>query len=1150
MKNYKYIKALLFGASISLTAPTVAPFAADATDQAPAAEPAEDTAQDAAAAENTGEGQPATETPAPATEGAADDNTEASGAFADRLTEVSLDKDTFGDEADKVQNIITTMMNDASAPVSSMTLDEFETKLFSNIDAAYSDNKDMAKSVKYYTALAFEKVFGDEAEKAGKELRLALLNDGADTQKTADEMFASTPTLSDIDAQLMPNAGIVKPAYVKAQSSDSTQTDAAQPETAQQTEATQAAANATALASGDEEAGEADANAASPQQTIDLVSYVSGVGDTTIAVGDAVPAFDGMTFDKTYVSGVTFDTSKIDTTKEGSYPFTMNVQGTNGETASKDFTCTVEANAQVAALREKYAGVARGIDSSMLIGTYLDEWKSTVENAVSEINKKSSEAEMKTITDALPNKLKAISDKQTLDNTKGADLDSLAKYYGALTFKDDSVKALAKAEHDKAVASIKAAKTIDESHAAFTAGQKAIQGVVDENTETIDTLKKDAVEAMKKNAAEYSSDFTKLLTPVFEDRINSAKDADALKKVNTTISNTLSSLDGIDKNFAQVRDVINNLKGLSQDADTTSVLDSIAKTTAKKSEDAVQLTEFAAKALLSDAEGFKTYFKTLSGATITGDKKVDIYASYQKYVSDSEKGREEQEKLQKAKSYAKDELDALLSSVSDTDSKAKAETIVSKAKADVDAATSADSVKSITDKAKADVKTLISQNQAKKQLEDARAQAMSYIDSYASTRAGGDTDISSALEPVISSAKRAVSAASAVSEINAATDTFKSNVDTIVKTVNDKKTAASLALASAKSSALSKLSALQQTADANYTTDDMRNIITNAISAVSKAGSVDECDKIYQDAETNFKNAYLTAIRKAYTDKVNKLMDVTFASEASKTKAQKFVDTALQSISKATDVNAMESIYNTVKGNIDSIMNADAANGTLPLDSATTIEQARTSAIAQLTNYANKPSDSTNKILEQYKNKINYATSIDDVKKYLNEGEKLIDAVGGHVDDGTNGSASGTSGTSGGGNEATANGATSTDLDRATTVEEARAAGIEELKNYITKPSDGATKILSDYTDKINSASTIDDVKALVKEAEKQLDAIGAHTGSSDATAKGDSSLTETQKVQTGDNNGPVFAGIAVAMAAAAAAIAGVFMRKRSPKNN
>ena len=72
---------------------------------------------------------------------------------------------------------------------------------------------------------------------------------------------------------------------------------------------------------------------------------------------------------------------------------------------------------------------------------------------------------------------------------------------------------------------------------------------------------------------------------------------------------------------------------------------------------------------------------------------------------------------------------------------------------------------------------------------------------------------------------------------------------------------------------------------------------------------------------------------------------------------------------------------------------------------------------------------------------------------------------------------------------------------------------------------------------------------ALVKEAEKQLDAIGAHTGSSDATAKGDSSVTGTGKVQTGDNNGPVFAGIAAAMAAAAAAIAGVFIRKRSPKN-
>ena len=1148
MKNYKYIKALLFGASISLTAPTVAPLAADATDQVPAPTDADAAAQDAAT-ENAPAAQE-TEKTEPVTEGTESDGADAA-AFADRLSEVSFDKETFGDEADKVQNIITTMINDATSPVSSMALDEFETKLFSNIDAAYSDNSDMAKSVKYYTALAFEKVFGDEADKAGKELRLALLNDGADVQKTADEMFASTPTLADIDAQLMPGTGIVKPAYVKPQADTDAPEEAATQETAAQTEAPQAAAAkaAPALAM-NEEADEADANAADAPQTVDLLSYVSGAGDTTIAVGDAVPTFENVTFDKTYVSSISFDTSKIDTSKEGSYPFTMNVQGTNGETASKDFTCTVEANAQVASLRKKYEGVARGIDSSMLIGTYLDEWKSTVENAVSEINKKSTEAEMKTITEALPDKLKALSDKQTIDNAKSADLDALAKYYGALTFKNDSVKVLAKSEYDKATAAIKAAKTIDESHAALTAGQKAIQGIVDENTETIDTLKKTAVEDMKKKADGYPSDFTKLLVPVFEDRINSAKDADALKKIDTTVSNTLSSLDGIDKNFSSVRNVINNLKGLSQDADTTSVLDAIAKTSAKKKEDALQLTEFAAKALLNDAKGFKTYFKTLSGADITGDNKVDVYASYQKAVSDSEKGREEQAKLQKAKEDAAKELDALLSSVSDADSKAKAGDIVSKAKNDVDAATSPDGVKAVVDKAKTDVNTLVSQNQSKKQLEDARNQALTYIDSYASAQSGGDVDIASALEPVVSSAKRAVSAATSESEISTAKSTFKTNVDTVVRTVNEKKTAASLALASAKSSALSKLSALQQTADAQYVNDDMRSIISNAMAAVSKAGSVDDCDRIYQEAETNFKNAYLTAVRKVYTDKVNKLLDTTFASEASKQKAKGFVDTALRSISKATDANAMESIYETAKGNVNSIMNADAANGTLPLDSATTIEQARASAIAQLTNYANKPSDSTNKILEQYKNKINYATSIDDVKKYLDEGEKLIDAVGGHVNDGTNGTASGGDRASGGGNEATANTSTSTDLDRATTVEEARAAGIAELKNYITKPSDGATKILNDYTDKINSASTIDDVKALVKEAEKQLDAIGAHTGSSDATAKGDSSVTGTGKVQTGDNNGPVFAGIAAAMAAAAAAIAGVFIRKRSPKNN
>ena len=176
--------------------------------------------------------------------------------------------------------------------------------------------------------------------------------------------------------------------------------------------------------------------------------------------------------------------------------------------------------------------------------------------------------------------------------------------------------------------------------------------------------------------------------------------------------------------------------------------------------------------------------------------------------------------------------------------------------------------------------------------------------------------------------------------------------------------------------------------------------------------------------------------------------------------------------------------------------------------------------------------------MNKYIDAINNATSADDVNKFVTQADAAMKDAG-----------------------ATSNGGTNGTTD--TALADAKKDAIESLTNMVNNSelSDtqkaAAQQVLQTYIDKINAATTTDEVSKLLEAGKAELSKYGADankavpnsetqttlgsgSGSGDASQKGDS--TATSGVKTGDNNMGI---IAIAGAAIMTALGAAYVSLR-----
>ena len=506
----------------------------------------------------------------------------------------------------------------------------------------------------------------------------------------------------------------------------------------------------------------------------------------------------------------------------------------------------------------------------------------------------------------------------------------------------------------------------------------------------------------------------------------------------------------------------------------------------------------------------------MQGKPVTGDTKASAYANYVKVTDGTAKP---DEGLQKAKDAAKSEVDKLLDEIKsdDADVTARKGEIKESAYAFIDGSTSEAEVSAALENARGMVSDLANDVSKAAELSAAKAKAKESIQATVDEQT--DESLKAAIAKLAEAAMVNIDAAGTADEISAIQEAFNTDVKTTTEAFKQ-----DAALATAKADALRKMTELASSAKTEYKSSEMDEIEAKTRESIANAQTADECSTIYAQAKQDYKAAYLKSMRAVFSAKLDELVSADkFTDSTYLTNAQEVIARQKSNLDQATNEDTMQKCYDLAKGSIDKLLEEQST--------ATALAEAKTNAINQLkAAYASNLTDQQSKVLNSYINKINDATTVDDVKDYI---EKC--------------------------NEAMKDAGVTADTDAA--LEQAKKEAIAKLTAVASTVQDPnkevAQEVLQKWVDKINAATTLDDISNYREEGINELSKYGADanaavpnsntqttlgsgSGSGDASQKGDA--TATTSVKTGDDNMGI---IAIAGTAIMGALAAAFISLR-----
>ena len=640
------------------------------------------------------------------------------------------------------------------------------------------------------------------------------------------------------------------------------------------------------------------------------------------------------------------------------------------------------------------------IDISSLTG----ERKEAAEKYLAEVKEKitnaSSAEDIEVLSAEASATLESLLAQETLESQRTAAKEALKEFFDGAKFETDELKAAAQEIYDSAMEAIDQADSIEKINDELDSAKEDIQNVIDQKDGVLDTLKENAKKNIDeaRDAIQTESQLPDEIVAMAEEQIDAADSAKTIQSIKTVskeiLANMKSALD--EKSKSSVSDTISSLRGISLNKDDPDLLAYMAeKASAAEYTDACTLMEAAVeyvslsdtdfkdvlvddmKDVLADAKEDKAEdAQKIFDEAVSSMKDVSRLNTYKVYENAmTELGKlKATDEVSAAKKEAEASLDKLVEGITDKTVKAKAEDIVAKAKESLKDAKTVEEVNKIIEDAAGQVEKVKKEASDAEKREKKKKTYQAKLDDLVKNVT--DSELKTTLSKIVDSAKADISNATSEEQMNEILTKAKNDIkNTTVEYSKNK------ALATKKAQLIEKLTSL---ADGKSLSSEALSIISQAKTDIMDASTSEDAVSIYNTAVASFKETYVNDLHTSYKEKLDALAPDASSTldDTTTTKINDTITKAKENIDKTSSEDAMKQIYDQAEKSVS-----------LLKENSSSLDKVKEDAINELKNYTTLNTESVQKVISAYTNKIQSATSEDQVKQYLSDAKGLLDKL-------------------------------------------------------------------------------------------------------------------------------------------------------------
>lgn len=655
------------------------------------------------------------------------------------------------------------------------------------------------------------------------------------------------------------------------------------------------------------------------------------------------------------------------------------------------------------ALKEATEDAIKEIES-IDISSLTGERKEAAEKYLAEVKEKitnaSSAEDIEVLSAEASATLESLLAQETIESQRTAAKEALKEFFDGAKFETDELKAVAQEIYDSAMEAIGQADSIEKINDELDSAKEDIQNVIDQKDGVLDTLKENAKKNIDeaRDAIQTESQLPDEVVAMAKEQIDAADSAKTIQSIKTVskeiLANMKSALD--EKSKSSVSDTISSLRGISLNKDDPDLLVYMAeKASAAEYADACTLMEAAVEYVsLSDAD-FKDVLvddmkdvladakedkaedaQKIFDEAVSSMKDVSRLNTYKVYENAmTELGKlKATDEVSAAKKEAEASLDKLVEGITDKTVKAKAEDIVAKAKESLKDAKTVEEINKIVEDAAGKVEKVKKEASDAEKLEKKKKTYQAKLDNLVKNVT--DSELKTTLSKIVDSAKADISNATSEEQMNEILTKAKNDIkNTTVEYSKNK------ALATKKAQLIEKLTSL---ADGKSLSSEALSIISQAKTDIMDASTSEDAVSIYNTAVASFKETYVNDLHTSYKEKLDALAPDASSTldDTTKAKINDTITKAKENIDKTSSEDAMKQIYDQAEKSVS-----------LLKENSSSLDKVKEDAINELKNYTTLNTESVQKVISAYTNKIQSATSEDQVKQYLSDAKGLLDKL-------------------------------------------------------------------------------------------------------------------------------------------------------------
>ncbi len=599
------------------------------------------------------------------------------------------------------------------------------------------------------------------------------------------------------------------------------------------------------------------------------------------------------------------------------------------------------------------------------------------------------------ILEDIKSKWNELNDKEELEKERKKAFDTLEQYWDTLSFEVPELKTYAEELYDTAKKMLEKAENSDSIHKICNEALKELADISNGNEETVKRLKEEVQKKMDADKSSILSDsqIKEDIYGILKEELDDAHTVESVIAVKTISGKVFSDLkSALDEESASaVAAVISDLKAIATEETDNGLFDYLVSKATENKEGTVSYIEEAVYSIQTSGDGtykghiaekIRSEAEKFSGMAIAeeADKlktlfldkleaahsRKDMYICGETALKEF-KELESQDSLFEKKVVAEKELNSLKKNIENKLLLEKVEEIIEAAKNELKSVDTEEKIQKVVAEARKKVDALKEESEAQKDFGEKKNAMKEKLDALISKN---DKDLREILSGIINAAKTDVDFCKDETALNEIYKKAVQDVKTATEEYTKDKT-----LAAKKTAYIEKLSQLLN----GNVNSECQSIIANAKNSIMNAESADEITQIYKEAMSAFKEANLSGLRKKYQERLDTLYDSVSWTAENQAKADEIILRAKDNINSASSEEVMNQIYTQAEEAIHSL-SSEKNN----------FDDIKKAAIQELVNTATVDNANTQKVIATYSNKIQSATTEEQIQAYLEEGKSLL----------------------------------------------------------------------------------------------------------------------------------------------------------------